>query len=100
MEPGSGDILFLLEPYQPSADEKAIIGDGNGWEVAAQVEDGKAVSDEEVHRRTCRIDRDSFSAQEDSADANHMGGMGGMGGGMGSMGSGRMLTQMPYSLDD
>ena len=48
VEPGSEDLLLVLERYQPSDDEKAI---QNNWTVVSQVEDGKVVA-EENYRET------------------------------------------------
>ena len=53
VEPGSEDLLLVLERYQPSDDEKAI---HNDWTVTSQVEDGIVVA-EEKYRET----RFSFS---------------------------------------
>ena len=41
-ESGTGDILYVLERYQLSADEKAIQGD---WSVARQIVDGTVAPD-------------------------------------------------------
>ena len=43
--PDSGDILFVLERYRPSEDEKAIEGN---WSVVSQTDDGKPVPPEQL----------------------------------------------------
>jgi uncharacterized protein (TIGR03067 family) len=48
--PDSGDILFVLEPYQPSGDEKVVQG---LWSVVSQTEDGKPLSKNRLLATTC-----------------------------------------------
>jgi uncharacterized protein (TIGR03067 family) len=47
VEPGSDDLLLVLERYQPTEEEKAIESD---WAVISQVEDGKVIAEEKVRK--------------------------------------------------
>jgi RND family efflux transporter MFP subunit len=45
VEPGSSDVLLVLDRYQLSDDEKAIEGE---WTAVSQIKDGKSISDGEM----------------------------------------------------
>ena len=57
IDPSSANILFVLERYRPTEDEKAILGD---WAFIAQVEDGKTVSAENLHDRKLKFEDDNY----------------------------------------
>ena len=46
VEPGSADVLLVLERYQLTVDEKAIEGD---WTAVSQIKDGKPIPDGDMH---------------------------------------------------
>jgi uncharacterized protein (TIGR03067 family) len=63
VEPGSGDVLLVLDRYRPSQDEKAIQG---WWAVATQVDDGKSVPNAQVRgKRFSFYDDINLSIYED-----------------------------------
>ena len=78
IEPDS--VLFFLERYRPPEDEEKTCGQ---WAVEAQIDDGKAVSKEELDRRTCIFSQDLFSLNFFTADRK----------------GGGPLANMSYSLD-
>jgi uncharacterized protein (TIGR03067 family) len=43
--PNSGDVLLVLEHYQPVGDEKAIQGE---WAITSATEDGRVIAEDEV----------------------------------------------------
>jgi uncharacterized protein (TIGR03067 family) len=63
--PDSGDVLFVLQRYRLSADEKAIEG---FWGVASQVDDGKPVPEEKLRRRSCQVFEDNIGIFGMTAD--------------------------------
>jgi HlyD family secretion protein len=53
IRPGSGDVLFFLDRYRPSDDEKAMQG---AWSIAQEIDDGKAISPKKPVEYGCWFD--------------------------------------------
>jgi uncharacterized protein (TIGR03067 family) len=64
LNPHSGDILFVLEHYEPSGDEKTILG---RWAVVSATEDGKAVAEDKIRSETLSFGNEMAGSEQFSA---------------------------------
>lgn len=71
-ESGTGEVLFELERYRPSDDEKAIQGK---WAIASLTEDGKVSADEANRSKYVRFSDDFFTVEGKNQMSERIGGL-------------------------